>query len=108
MSLNQLIGLAFALCSYIWRDYKKLSKEVRELLMHRLLLPNDDDGGDCVDDVQELCGVVSGGADGEAYLQRLYLCLKNQGMVYADGCNLSGYLGVDNSVFMAACVFVCW
>ena len=34
--------------------------------MHRLLPPNDD-GGDCVDGVQELC-VVSGGADGEAYL----------------------------------------
>ena len=43
--------------------------------MHRQQPPNDD-GGDCVDGVQELC-VVSGGVDGEAYLQRLYLCLKN-------------------------------
>ena len=35
--------------------------------MHRLLPPNDDDGGDCVDGVQELC-IVSDGAGGEAYL----------------------------------------
>ena len=62
--------------------------------MHRLLPPNDDGGDyDVVDGgVQELC-VMSGGADGEAYLRRLYLCLKNQGMVYVDGCNLSGYFG---------------
>ena len=28
VSLNQLVGFAFALCCYIWRDYKKLSKKV--------------------------------------------------------------------------------
>ena len=101
VSLNQLVGFAFALCCYIWRDYKKLSKKVREPLMHRLLPPpNDDvvDGG-----VQELC---VGGADGEAYLRRLYLCLKNQGMVYADGCNLSGYFGCRQQC-LYGCVCFC-
>ena len=28
VSLNQLVGFAFALCCYIWHDYKKLSKKV--------------------------------------------------------------------------------
>ena len=77
--------------------------------MHRLLPPpNDDDDRDydVVDGgVQELySGVVSGGADGEAYLRRLYLCLKNQGMVYADGCNLSGYFGCRQQC-LYGCVF---
>ena len=64
VSLNQLVGFAFALCCYIWHDYKKLSKKVREPLMHRLLPPPNDD--DVVDGgVQELC---VGGVDGEAYL----------------------------------------
>ena len=72
--------------------------------MHRLLPPNDD-GGDYVDGVQEFC-VVSGGTDGKAYLQRLYLCLKNQGMVHADGCNLSEYFGCRQQC-LYGCVCFC-
>ena len=56
--------------------------------MYRLQ-PKSNDKGDGTA-VQE---VLKDGADGEAYLQRMYLMLRDQGMVSANECVLSGFFG---------------
>ena len=44
----------------------------------------------------------------EAYIRRLYSCLKGQEMVSANECVLSGYFGCRQQCFMGVCVFAYW
>ena len=102
VNLNQIVAIAYLLCNYIWPLYEKLSLSIEELIMYHLQ-PKSDDEGDSAVAVQE---VLEDGADGEAYLRRMYLTLRDQGMVSANKCVLSGFLVVVNSVCMGACGFV--
>ena len=106
--LHQLVGFACSMCNFIWPSYEELSQTIENLIIHRLDDGDDDedynevDGGAAaaVDDVKD-------GGSGEAYLRRLYLVLKEQGMVSSNDCVFSSFLGVISNVCMDVCVFVC-
>ena len=91
VSLGQLVGYSYALCELIYPYYKKLCGSIKEIIMNRAVDVGDSiDDGDCVIDGGNGGVVVP---DVEAYLRRLYLCLKAQGMVSANECILSSYFG---------------
>ena len=100
VNLNQIVGIAYALCNYIWPMYEKVSHTLEELIVHRLVPKSDDFDNDQVDGgVEE---IVQGGADGEAYLRRLYLVLRSQGMVSSNECAFFGFFGCCQQ-----CLYVC-
>ena len=87
VNLNQIVAIAYSLCNYIWPSYEKLSLSIEQLIMY-CLQPMSDDEGDGT-----AAAVLEDGADGEAYLWRMHLMLRDQGMVSANECVLSGFFG---------------
>ena len=88
-----MVGYSYALCAIIYSSYKRLCQDVEEMIMNRIDDQEErvDDAEDCVDGHQTATTIIP---DVEAYLRRLYLCLKSQGMVVsANECLLSGYFG---------------
>ena len=85
LNLQQVAAIAYSLCNFIWPSYAELSQSIEELIMY-CLQPGDevDGGGGGVEEVKD-------GADGEAYLRRVYLALRDQGMISAN--KLSGFFG---------------
>ena len=102
VNLNQIVVIAYSLCNYIWPSYEKLSLSIEQLIMYHLQ-PKSDDEGDSTAAVQE---VLKDGADGEAYLQRMYLTLRDQGMVSANEYVLSGFFGCHQQC-LYGCVCFC-
>ena len=72
--LHQFMGFAYSMCNFIWPSYEELSRTIENLIIQWLDDDDDEVDGAAVDDVKD-------GASGEAYLRRLYLVLKKQGMV---------------------------
>ena len=102
VNLNQIVTIAYSLCNYIWSSYEKLSLSIELLIMYRLQ-PKSNDEGDGTAAVQE---VLEDSADGEAYLERMYLMLRDQGMVSANECVLSGSFGCRQQC-LYGCVCFC-
>ena len=100
VNLNQIVAIAYLLCNYIWPSYEKLSLSVEELIMYRLQPKSDDKGDSTAAAVQEVL------KDGEAYLRRMYLTLRDQGMVSANECVLSGFFGCRQQC-LYGCVCFC-
>ena len=90
VNLNQIVAIAYSLCNCIWPSYEKLSLSIEQLIMYYLQPKSDDEGDSTAAAVQE---VLKDGADGEAYLWRMYLTLQDQEMVSANECVLSEFFG---------------
>ena len=66
-----------------------------------------DEGGDHADGVGGgIEEILETGADGEAYLQRMYLSLRSHGMVSVNDCVLSGYFGCRQQC-LYGCICFC-
>ena len=97
VSLHQVVGMVYSLCNFIWPSYAELSRSIEELIMYRLQPGDEVDGGG----VEE---VLKHGADGEAYLRRMYLAFCDQGMISAN--ELSGFFGCRQQC-LYGCVCFC-
>ena len=94
VTLSELVGFSYSLCELIYPKYNAICVEIEQAIMKRV-----DDGVCCsmVNDEEEN-DEVDGGfqeiiPEAEAYIIRLYSCLKGQEMVSANECVLSGYFG---------------
>ena len=95
VTLSELVGFSYSLCELIYPKYNAICVEIEWAIMKRV-----DDGVCCsmVNDDEEENDEVDGGfqeiiPEAEAYIRRLYSCLKGQEMVSANECVLSGYFG---------------
>ena len=97
------MAATYSLCVFVWPSYAQLSGKVEDLIMHRLLPDDDDDHDGGVNGIEEM---LEEGADGEAYLRRMYLSLHSQSMVSANDCALSGYFGCRQQC-LYGCICFC-
>ena len=94
VTLSELVGFSYPLCEFIYPKYNAICVEIEWAIMKRVddgvccSVANDEEENDEVDrGLQEII------PEAEAYIKRLYLCLKGQEMVSANECVLSGYFG---------------
>ena len=87
VTLSELVGFSYLLCELIYPKYSAICVEIEWAIMKRV-----DDGGCCsMANDEEENDEVDGGfqeiiPEAEAYIRRLYLCLKGQEMVSANEC----------------------
>ena len=92
VTLSELVGFPYSFCELIYPKYNAICVEIEWAIMKRV------DNGCCSMANDEENDEVDGGCqeiipEAEAYIGRLYLCLKGQEMVSANECVLSGYFG---------------
>ena len=94
VTLSELVGFSYSLCELIYPKYNAICVEIERAIMKRVddgvccSMANDEEENDEVDGgFQEII------PEAEAYIRRLYSCLKGQEMVSANECVLSGYFG---------------
>ena len=90
VSLHYIIAFSYSLCNLIHDKYKKISKEMVQLILSRIT-PDDMDETDCGGQTDSMKRLWLTRYEGELYLRRLYLTLKEQNMV--NDCNISDYIG---------------
>ena len=93
VNLHQIVGVAYSMCNYVLPSYQRLCRMIEDLIVYRL---------DVVDD--EVDGIDS--EDGEAYLRRVYLSLKEQDMVSANDLVFFWLLWMSPAMFVWLCVFL--
>ena len=85
---HDTIAVSYSLCNLTHDEYKKISKEMVQLILSRIT-PDDVDETDCGRDSMKRLWLTR--YEGELYLRRLYSTLKEQNMV--NDCNISDYIG---------------
>ena len=92
VSLKHIVGLSYALCNFIYPEYSSMAGNMEKLILQRLLpkeyldLTDDDvDGAVALSHLTEF--------NGEMYLRRIYLVLKNEEMIGVNSDELANHFG---------------
>ena len=99
VTLSELVGFSYSLCELIYPKYNAICAEIERAVMKRVddgSMVNDEENDEVDGGYQEII------PETEAYIKRLYLCLKGQEMVSANECVLSGYFG-----YRQQCLYFC-
>ena len=89
MGLKHIAGLSYALCNFIYPEYSSIAGDVEKLILQRLLPEEYLDVTNSVD------GALSHLMEynGEMYLRRIYLVLKNERMIGLNSNELANHFG---------------
>ena len=84
------MGLSYALCNFIYPKYSSIVGDMEKLILQRLLPEEYLDKTDGVDDAA-LSHLTE--FSGKMYLRRIYLVLKNEGMIGVNSDKLANHFG---------------
>ena len=100
ISLKQLVGFSYELCSLVHEEYKSITDKVLDMITDRLVDENELDEIDGDDELH----ITQYGA--EMYLRRLYCKLKEQSMDVVDGKLFAPYIGSRQQCLYGCICFV--
>ena len=90
VSLKHIVGLSYVLCSFIYPKYSSIAGNMEKLTLQRLLPEEYLAMTDGVDSAS-LSHLTE--FNGEMYLRRIYLVLKNEGMIGVNSDELDNHFG---------------
>ena len=100
VGLKHIMGLSYALCNFIYPKYSSIASNMEKLILQKLLPAIAEEY--LVDDVTDSSSSALSSShltrmeyNGEMYLRRIYLVLKNEGMIGSSGIELelANYFG---------------
>ena len=91
VSLKHIVGLSYALCNLIYPEYSSIVGNMEKLILQRLLPEEYLDVTDNDVDGAALSHLTK--YNGEMYLRRVYLVLKNEGMIGVNSDELANHFG---------------
>ena len=106
VGLKHIVGLSYALCNFIYPEYSSIAGNMEKLILQRLLPAEEY----LVDDITDsssalLSSHLTTEYNGEMYLRRIYLVLKNEGMIGID-LELANHFGSRQQCLYGCVCFV--
>ena len=94
ISLCQLVNMSSKLCNLMYEDYANVSNELKNMMLVRLVVSDEPDGG--AED-EDITSKIMSQYEGKLYLRRLYHAIHEQSMVVVNdnvmGTKFSDYTG---------------
>ena len=90
VGLKHIMGLSYALCNFIYPKYSSTASDVEKLILQRLLPAAKEYLVDVTDSSSAHSSPLTMEYNGEMYLRRIYLVLKNEGMISDELANHFG------------------
>ena len=102
VGLKHIVGLSYALCNFIYPEYSCIAGDVEKLILERLLPEK------YLDITDSVYGALSHLMEynEEIYLKRIYLVLKNEGMIGLNSNKLANDFGSRQQCLYSCVYFV--
>ena len=107
VGLKHIVGLSYVLCNLIYPEYSSIAGHMEKLILQRLLPATTmDDVTNSSSSSALLSSHLTMEYNGEMYLRRIYLVLKNERMIDSGNLELANHLGSRQQCLYGCVCFV--